>query len=61
LLAPAAGGVAVVEDSIAFVWYWVGFGVGICISVPEREEEKKSLAREDWGRRWDISVRALLN
>jgi hypothetical protein len=47
LLAPAAGGVAVVvvvvEDSITFVWYWVGFGVagGICISVPERRSGKK--------------------
>jgi hypothetical protein len=68
LLAPAAGGVAVVvvvvEDSIAFVWYWVGFGGGIlyfCAGAAEREEEKKSLAREDWRRRWDICVRALGN
>ena len=61
LLAPAAGGVAVVvvEDSITFAWDWVGFGGGICICVPERQSGKKKrtrplLGKIGEGRRWNV-------
>jgi hypothetical protein len=47
LLAPAAGGVAVVvvveEDSIAFVWYWVGFGVGFVFLCRSGKKGRKAL------------------